>query len=126
MTYNCNISIDIDSDRPKFSVLKEIKARKQHKCGECNRIIEIGEVYENYFGVYDNNDTLYHKTCNDCLVIRDVFYGNSSYFYGEIFSYIHESYNGLDTIPESCLSELTQRGKDYFFNKIEEEWEEEE
>jgi len=121
------IDLNTSDDIAEFYTVKKRKARKQHKCGECNRIIEIGEVYESYFSVCDNTRyTFYHKTCNDCLVIRKVFYEDFSYYYGEIFADIHDFYFRLDEIPESCLSQLTQRGKDYFFTRIEQEWIEQE
>lgn len=47
----------------------ERKARKAHVCGECERMIEKGEVYEYYTGLYDFGWTE-AKTCLHCLSAR--------------------------------------------------------
>ena len=45
------------------------RARKQHKCAECNRTIEIGERYEFLFGKCDG-ETYSVKTCGHCIEAR--------------------------------------------------------
>lgn len=45
------------------------KARKQHRCEECRRVIEPGESYENVMGKWDG-DINYFKTCSHCLDVR--------------------------------------------------------
>ncbi len=42
------------------------KARKEHTCSECNRIIRKQEEYCNVFGVWDNRVSIF-KTCSHCL-----------------------------------------------------------
>jgi hypothetical protein len=122
----CDIDFDGEGERPEFCKIEECRAIKPYKCGECNRVIEKGEIYERFLGIYFDRNTFYEKTCNDCVVTRKVFYGNGGFNYGEVFYGIREHYNGLDKVPESCLTQLTPRGREFFFDKIEKDWAEEE
>lgn len=45
------------------------KARKQHKCSECNRLIEAGEIYNVQRTVFDGSASTY-KTCQHCQVVK--------------------------------------------------------
>ena len=45
-------------------------ARKTHRCKECGRQIQPGEIYEHVRGIWDGMpDTV--RTCPHCLAIRD-------------------------------------------------------
>lgn len=45
------------------------KARKEHKCSECYRIIGVGEIYLNEATIWDGKkETI--KTCAHCQVVR--------------------------------------------------------
>ena len=44
-------------------------ARKEHKCVECYRIIQIGETYNLQFCVLSGNMEIY-KTCAHCQVVK--------------------------------------------------------
>lgn len=46
------------------------KARKQHRCCECRKIIAIGEEYEYISGVWDGTPDSFH-TCEKCADLRD-------------------------------------------------------
>lgn len=50
---------------------KHHKARKEHKCVVCHRMINIGEVYYRGFGVYDGwpNDFKLCAHCEACLPV---------------------------------------------------------
>lgn len=52
------------SELPRCYTVKYPKARKQHRCCECGGIIEKGEVYELYSGIWDEPQTF--KTCSEC------------------------------------------------------------
>jgi len=66
--------VDIDHDSlPSFIREQLVRARKQHYCGECRRVIEPGEEYEYVFGVWEGESNV-HKTCSDCLSIRDEYF----------------------------------------------------
>lgn len=46
---------------------RDRRAAIQHRCGECGRVIEIGEVYRKYAGVWEG-DFFTAKTCAHCKV----------------------------------------------------------
>lgn len=50
-----------------YSVYKPI-ARKEHKCGECRRIILAGEPYERHSMVYEGTASD-HAICSHCAVL---------------------------------------------------------
>lgn len=52
-----------------YSVYKPI-ARKEHKCGECRRIILAGEPYERHSMVYDGTASD-HAICSHCAVLTE-------------------------------------------------------
>lgn len=41
------------------------KARKSHRCGECRRMIEVGEHYSYTSGLYDGSWSEFHQ-CEQC------------------------------------------------------------
>src|ERR1700752_1586871 len=45
------------------------KARKEHRCSECSRIIRAGEDYRYEVTLYDGSCNT-HKTCSHCQVSR--------------------------------------------------------
>lgn len=56
-----------DCDSSTVSRQKMVKARKAHRCGECSRIIDPGEVYQYVFMVLEDEPMVWH-TCSHCLV----------------------------------------------------------
>lgn len=58
-----------DYDPPQFCKTKRQTARKDHKCGECFRLIKPGETYEYMAGMWDGIFST-HRTCSHCLNIR--------------------------------------------------------
>ncbi|QWY81955.1 hypothetical protein SEA_SICARIUS2_50 [Arthrobacter phage Sicarius2] len=69
------------------------RARKQHKCGECFRVIEPGELYARHAGVWEG-DFWTMKSCPQCDTLRDVLlYVDSDFWegcYGGICEWLHE------------------------------------
>ena len=112
-----------DDDAYETIEQKIVTARKRHKCGECHMEIIPGEKYEYYKGKFDNNIHA-HKTCQDCLSMR-----NSEIFCnGFYFEMIWESFR--DAVQESgggvdweALSTLTPKAKENAFNIIQSVWE---
>jgi len=102
--------VDVDLDFGGSSELhnaKIVKARKKHKCGECYRQIKVGKKYEYVTQKFDG-EFFCHKTCLDCLSVRDVFFSNG-WSYGEIWEYLTEYFK--DTAPKIFVedtSELTE------------------
>lgn len=59
---------DFESGDTKAISQKLLTARKQHKCGECYRVIEPHEIYEEYVGFGDS--MFRRKTCQHCVLSR--------------------------------------------------------
>lgn len=110
MECSCSINAGGDSSFLEFSHMKVVKARKEYKCGECHRAIEKGENYES--NAMKQDGTFYsHKTCSDCLNLRDHFFKRDWFFEmirEDIKDHIQEC-NG--NIPESCISQLNPKNQ---------------
>ena len=110
-----------DYDSPKFHNAEIRKARKEHKCCECNRAILPKEKYEYVTGLWEG-DIKTHKTCLTCLEIRSVFFCDG-WFYGQSKEYLQEHISEMDgEIPEDCLSELESKAREYICDLIEKYW----
>jgi hypothetical protein len=113
----------IDVDETSETICQEIrKARKTHKCEECNREIIKGEKYEYLFSKYDGSTDV-HKTCLDCLSIRKTFFCDG-WYYGQLWEALFEHIRDMDgRISSSCLVDLTPRARERVCEQIEEVWE---
>ena len=111
-----------DYEVADFHTSTERKAIKEHKCCECGRTINRGEIYEYVSTKYDGDiDTF--KTCLDCLSIRWVFFCNG-WLYEGMKEYLWEHLlEGFGDISEDCLCELTPRARALVCGMIEEIWE---
>lgn len=58
-----------DENGPSVFREKRTKARKVHKCSECEGEIAVGEVYRNIFGVWDGEYNVF-KICEPCEQLR--------------------------------------------------------
>ena len=120
---NCSCIYVDDYDTADFHKSVKRKAIKEHKCCECGRTIERGEIYEYVSAKYDGRiDTF--KTCLDCLSIRDVFFCNGWLYEGmkeALWEHLLEMSFG--EIPEDCIAELTPGGQALVCGMIEEIWE---
>lgn len=56
-------------DPPEYYRVRIVKARKQHRCEECSRVILPGESYECVTGKWEGAVSIL-KTCSNCLDIR--------------------------------------------------------
>ena len=81
-----------DYDSPEFYNQKEVVAKKQHTCNECDSNIKVGETYENVFGKWNGQITTY-KTCGDCLNLRFALETTSCYclIHGSLIEDFQES-----------------------------------
>jgi hypothetical protein len=122
MECSCEIDCDVgaDGEWQRFeSGMK--KAIKQHKCGECHRTIQPGEMYERAGGLSDGT-WFHHKTCADCLSIRNVFF--TSYWYEMIIEHTRDNImDWLGNVPEDCMVQLTASARNLVCEYIEEAWE---
>ena len=118
-----NCSIDTDFDDYGSVTLRQVvcKARKQHRCGECGRVINKGESYEAYNGVCEG-DFFWAKTCSDCLSLRNSFF-KGGFMFGGVRDEIHNYISDVSgDVEESCIVNLTDNAKEFVFEAIEKEW----
>lgn len=84
-----------DYDRPSLYVSENRKARKEHRCLECFRVIHAGEQYQHVRGVWDGEPGTY-KTCAHCLVGQKLLQDECGGF----------SHGAIDEDLEEHISEL--------------------
>lgn len=81
---------DYDDCEPSdFYDEKNPKARREHKCGECHRIIARGETYNRAAGKSDGSMWTF-KTCSICDEIRKHFYCNGNWQFTALWEDIRE------------------------------------
>ena len=112
----------VDCDGYSETLRKDVvKARKEHKCGECGCVIQKGESYEAYAGK-SNGDFFWSKTCEDCLSVRIEFFCEAWNF-GEVWTRIVEHvWEMKGKISSDCLVRLTKPASDKVCDLIEEYW----
>jgi hypothetical protein len=85
--------VDYCDDAALILAEENLKAKKDHKCSECGRIIVVGEKYYRERGKYDGS-MFTHKTCEHCQVARTWMYRECGGFvYGEIEEELREHWN---------------------------------
>lgn len=60
---------DYDVEPCKYFQARFIKARKEHRCNDCDATIKPGEMYEKITG-YSDNEWFTHKQCRVCRQIQ--------------------------------------------------------
>jgi hypothetical protein len=99
------------------------KARKQHKCDECGRIIKPGEKYELFKGGFEGRVET-NKTCMDCMSVVDSFYCDGRIL-GDMWGYLEEHIREMDgQISSDCLTDLTPTARERVCEIIERVWRE--
>jgi hypothetical protein len=107
---DCGVCIDMCSDvENEFYVAKVIKARKEHKCCECKRVILPGEGYERSAGKSDG-DMWNYATCPECLAVREVFVCGGWYF-GCLWDSMEEAIFPILTTANECFAKLSPAAK---------------
>lgn len=71
----------------------DVKARKEHLCSECRRVILEKEIYRRVSALWGNRISVY-KTCSDCLIPQE-------WLRKECGSFMHE--NLEDDILEHAI-----------------------
>lgn len=100
---------------------KNVRARKNHTCGECARKIEMGEKYEYVFAVLDG-DVRTYITCVDCLSIRNSFYCEG-WVYGRVIEMLEDHIeDAYGSISSDCITPLTKSAKDVVCDMIQACW----
>ncbi len=101
----CGVCIggDWDSDgSPEFYTIKIVKARKDHKCLECQRHIQKGAEYERQSGKFDG-EIFSDKICLDCVNIRDGLLCGEPVLTGQLWEEIGNIFPQLTT---ACIAKI--------------------
>lgn len=113
-----------DYDGPELLEEDIRKARKQHKCYECGRVIKIGEEYERTRGLWEGDWSTY-KTCQDCKSLRTAFFCNG-YIYGQVTDDTSTHINECaGEISSEILDKLTPNARKRVIEQIDQVWEDE-
>lgn len=111
------------SDLPVFLRDKEVKARVEHRCSECDRKILKGEQYEYVAGSWEGDFSVY-KTCGDCLSIRNELFCEC-WSYGEVWYDVGQHIKRVGEDILSCdMRVLTKAARDRLLDMVEEDWDE--
>jgi hypothetical protein len=103
--------VDIDySDECHEIQCKVLTARKQHKCGECGKIVQPREKFEHFTGS-DSGEFFHVKTCLVCVEIRDRFC--CGWTWGQVLEDIKKAifWQGAD-LKLGCLDGLSPEALD--------------
>ena len=115
MSCGCVYVDDLDGPATVLSQ-KIVKARKQHRCCNCDNPIKPSVSYEKIVTVEDGGLYTY-KTCEDCLSIRDAFFCTSYYF--EFIGPLQEHIYAIDgNVSSECIESLTPRAKERIIDMI--------
>lgn len=118
--YNCSCISPGDGDYDTSYTLtqKSVQARKSHKCSECKKVINRGDTYELFKGVWDGKIETY-KTCLDCVSLRDTFFCDWIFtnLWDDFIDYVWE-----DGISFDNISKLTLGAKEHVYKIIENYW----
>ncbi len=82
-----------DWDGPDVSSRRWQKARKEHRCGECWRTINVGERYEVHTGLYEGKWETY-RWCAHCSASQKIYAEVDEcecWLYGDLWSPIQEA-----------------------------------
>lgn len=93
----CTIEVDCSDEGQEFFNSSVRKARKIHKCSECEDEIKPKENYEHVFGKWRDEIGVYN-TCSACLEIREHFM--CSYRFTSIWEDLKEYHDGDLSIDE--------------------------
>jgi len=94
-----------------------VKGRKDYFCCECNRDINKGDKHE--YAVGKSEGSIHtHRTCLDCMNIRDAFNCDGGFLFGSLWDSLSEYSHELNT---GCLAKIkTPSAKGYFLEQLRE------
>jgi hypothetical protein len=105
----------------EFYRSKIVTAKKRHKCCECHKSILPSEKYE-YVSQLFEGEFFTHKTCLDCLSVRNEFFCDGWWF-EDIWEHLMAHINELrGDISENCIAPLTVPAKNKVCELIEKSW----
>lgn len=89
----------VDSyDHADVYVAEMVKARKAHKCCECEDPIKPGDRYEYVRGLWDGYWSTF-KTCQTCVAIRNDYF-NCGFLHGSMWEDLREHFLETSTAEE--------------------------
>ena len=102
---DCGVCVGAFDGEPSEFVDQRIvaKARKPHRCSECNGVIEVGKSYHVASGKGDGEFWSF-KTCMICREIRAAFSCEGETFGGIFWEEMEYCFEALNT---SCFDKLT-------------------
>lgn len=113
----CDVCIGIDDyDPADFYSDKMRTARKQHRCCECGRVIEVGEHYQHVAGAWDRKVSTY-KTCQQCKEIRESFACGEGFLFTTLWDDMQEYAFPVMTLSSECFTQLTAKAKEFCLAK---------
>lgn len=116
------VYFDDDGYGPSCFSHRVRKARKEHRCCECRRIIVKGERYHYESGIWDGSADDF-KTCFDCYEVRSEMFCDG-FEYGNMWGMLREHLSETDGhISSSCIAGLPPRARAMICDAIEEYWE---
>lgn len=88
------MSCACDYETPSVCSSQMRRARKPHRCDECRRTIEPGELYQRTWGVWDGEPDSF-KACGICIQFRDYVLAHVPCF---CWAYGNVIVDGLETL----------------------------
>lgn len=113
----CDVSLgEWDGDSAEFYVETTVKARRKHKCYECNEVINAGERYQRVSGKWDGTIEVY-RFCLPCWEITGEF-SESGRTFGIAWAVFRDEWAGGATL-QACLNRVSSVAAKV---KLQEQW----
>jgi hypothetical protein len=115
----CDVCIGVDDydDVAEFWQVENRRARKSHKCCECNGEIKPREEYEHVRGKFDGV-MFACDTCDLCREIRNVFScGEMSPVYETLWDSMRDAAFPVLTTASKCFTELSPAAKAFVLER---------
>lgn len=117
---NCSC-IDYGDDwGPECFSSADRRARKEHLCCECRRVIAPGETYRYESGIWDGRPEAF-KICADCMTLRAAFFCSWAYggLWRDMASFVWAT-DGIGVLDK--VADLTAPARDRVLEMIENLW----
>jgi hypothetical protein len=121
MSVTCCPLSGSDGDTPSASTHVRRKARKDHRCCECDGVITPGTVYEYVSGIWDGRPASF-KTCPLCAEIRSHF-ACDGYIFGALWDDLKQNFFPDMRAGGPCMEGLSPDAKARLFERRSAWWE---
>jgi len=112
MECSCSAYGGYDGDDGGYYGSRELTARKEHECYECQQKIKKGEKFT-YHSIFSDGTIANFKVCATCTSIIDGFFPNG-WIFGQVTEdlseYLFEAWQ--EDLPSDCISKLTPAARD--------------